>query len=65
MAARSEQRAKAAIEKLKGEVEGGGKGGEVIWLELDLSDPRKAKKSAEEFMNREGRLDVLVNNAAM
>ncbi len=42
------------------EVEGLGPGhGEVIWLNLDLSDPRDAKKSAEEFLEREARLDIL------
>lgn len=33
--------------------------GEVIWLPLDMSDPRLAKKGAEDFMSREKRLDVL------
>lgn len=37
----------------------GGRGGEAIWLELDLSDPRKAKKAAEEFLKKEKRLDIL------
>ncbi|KAI0937523.1 hypothetical protein AcW1_001619 [Taiwanofungus camphoratus] len=39
--------------------------GEVHYLELDLSDPRNAKKAAQEFMAQEERLDVLINNAAM
>ena len=30
-----------------------------MWLELDLSDPRHAKKAAKEFMRKEDRLDVL------
>jgi len=38
--------------------------GEVVWLKLDLGDIRDAKKSAEDFLKRETRLDVLVNNAA-
>ncbi|KAL1939678.1 hypothetical protein VTO73DRAFT_9711 [Trametes versicolor] len=64
MAARNEQRAKAAIEHLQ--VEGLGPGnGEVLWHKLDLSDPRNVKQAAEEFMKREERLDVLINNAAM
>lgn len=33
--------------------------GEVIWHELDLKDPRTAKASAERFMKREERLDIL------
>ncbi|THH27682.1 hypothetical protein EUX98_g6503 [Antrodiella citrinella] len=59
MAARSEERAKAAIAKLtlgKGSVE---------WLELDLSDPREAKNAAERFLEKETRLDILVNCAAV
>jgi hypothetical protein len=42
------------------EAEGLGPGyGQVLWHKLDLSDPRDAKKSAEEFLKREQRLDVL------
>ncbi|KAH9897849.1 NAD-P-binding protein [Cubamyces lactineus] len=62
--ARSEQRAKAAIERLRAEGLQPGNG-EVHWFQLDLSDPRKSKESAEEFMKREDRLDVLVNNAGI
>ncbi|THH19384.1 hypothetical protein EUX98_g8785 [Antrodiella citrinella] len=38
--------------------------GSVEWLVLDLSDPREAKNAAERFLEREGRLDILINNAA-
>lgn len=58
MAARNEQKAKAAIERLHAEGLGPGNG-EVLWHKLDLSDPRAVKHSAEEFMQREERLDVL------
>ncbi|OJA18609.1 hypothetical protein AZE42_01760 [Rhizopogon vesiculosus] len=58
MAARSQSRAEEAIAQLKEEGLGPGNG-EVIWLELDLKDPRNAKKAAEEFMKKEKRLDVL------
>ncbi|KAI0771711.1 NAD-P-binding protein [Trametes elegans] len=64
MGARNEQRAKAAIERLHTEGLGPGNG-EVVWLPLDLSDPRRVKQAAEEFLKTEDRLDVLVNNAAM
>lgn len=56
MGARNESKATGAIKQL--ETEGLGNG-EVVWLKLDLSDPRDAKKSAEEFLQREKRLDVL------
>lgn len=39
--------------------------GEVVRLELDLCDPRNAKKAAQEFMSKEDRLDVLIHNAAV
>ncbi|PCH41725.1 NAD(P)-binding protein [Wolfiporia cocos MD-104 SS10] len=64
MAARNEQRAKTAIERLK--VAGLSPGnGEVHWLPLDYSDPREVKKAAEDFMEKEQRLDVVVNSAAL
>ncbi|KAH9928811.1 NAD-P-binding protein [Fomitopsis serialis] len=64
MAARSEEKAKAAIEKVqKAGLEPGN--GEVVWLPLDYSDPRDAKKAAEVFMEKEQRLDIVVNSAAL
>lgn len=56
--ARSEERAKAAIERLRTEGLQPGNG-ELEWLELDLSDPRKTKQSAEVFLSKENRLDIL------
>ncbi|KAL4079945.1 hypothetical protein V8B97DRAFT_1864678 [Scleroderma yunnanense] len=64
MAARNKARAEAAIADLQKEGLGPGNG-EVVWLELDLSDPRNAKNAAREFMNKEDRLDVLIHNAAV
>ncbi|OBZ78301.1 hypothetical protein A0H81_02445 [Grifola frondosa] len=58
LGARSEQKAKAAIERLHKEGLGP-RNGEVVWLNVDLSDPRDAKKAAEEFLTKEKRLDVL------
>lgn len=64
LAARNEERANEAIKSLNAEGLGvAGSGSEVIWLKLDLSDPREAKRSAEVFMENESRLDVLINNA--
>lgn len=61
MAARNEEKARTAIDHLEPEpgVE------EVCFLKLDLSDPREARKAALEFISKERRLDVLINNAAM
>ncbi|KAI0339170.1 NAD-P-binding protein [Trametopsis cervina] len=61
MGARSESKAKAAIERLSAEGLGSG---EVRHLSLDLSDPRLAKAAAEDFLTKETRLDILINNAA-
>lgn len=38
---------------------------DIVWLKLDLSDPRLARQSAEDFLQQEKRLDVLVNNAGL
>ncbi|KAK6991835.1 NAD-binding protein [Favolaschia claudopus] len=62
MATRSQSRAADAIARLKSEGLGTGT---VEWLELDLADPRSARRAAEEFLGKEERLDVLVNNAAL
>jgi len=61
LGARDESKATGAIAKL--EAEGLGRG-QVVWLRVDYSDPRWAKAAAEEFMRREARLDILINNAA-
>ena len=39
--------------------------GQIELLELDLVAPMLAKEAAEEFLKREERLDILVNNAAV
>ncbi|KZS87497.1 NAD-binding protein [Sistotremastrum niveocremeum HHB9708] len=62
MGARNESKATGAIKQL--ELEGIGSG-RIEYHHLDLADPHEAKKSAEEFMKKEERLDILVNNAAM
>ncbi|GLB39252.1 putative enoyl-(Acyl carrier protein) reductase [Lyophyllum shimeji] len=64
LAARNEERASNAIAKLREDGFTLGNG-DVMWLKLDLSDPRDAKKAAEEFLSKEQRLDILVNNAAL
>ncbi|TFK52952.1 NAD-P-binding protein [Heliocybe sulcata] len=62
LGARSAEKAKAALARLHQE----GLGplhGEVVWLDLNLSDPRDARKAAEWFLEQESRLDILINNA--
>ncbi|PBL04007.1 hypothetical protein ARMGADRAFT_1004681 [Armillaria gallica] len=63
MAVPDEDMTRKALERV--EKEGREPGlGEVVWHELDLKDPRTAKESAERFIYRESRLDILINNAA-
>ncbi|KAF7354217.1 NAD-binding protein [Mycena venus] len=62
MGARNGVRAAEAIERLKAENMGDGS---VHWLELDLSDSRLASQAAKEFLQREDRLDILINNAGV
>jgi len=64
MATRSESKALAAVEQLKKEGLGPGNG-EIVYLSLDLADPHNAKNAGLEFMEKEQRLDILINNAAM
>jgi len=46
----------AAISQLEEE---GISPGQVVWLGVNLSDPRWAKHAAEEFLGKESRLDIL------
>ncbi|KAF9223134.1 NAD(P)-binding protein [Gyrodon lividus] len=64
MAARNKSKAEEAIAKLKQEGLAPGNG-QVVWLELDLSDPRNVKNTVQEFLGKESRLDVLIHNAAI
>ncbi|KAF8970377.1 hypothetical protein BDZ97DRAFT_1914683 [Flammula alnicola] len=61
LGARNETKALEAITQLEREGLGSG---EVLWLNVNLGDPRWAKKAAEDFLRRESRLDILINNAA-
>ncbi|KAJ7819762.1 hypothetical protein B0H14DRAFT_2519960 [Mycena olivaceomarginata] len=56
MAARSEEGALEAIKQLQSE---NINDGSVHWLKLELSDPRAAKRAAQEFLEKETRLDIL------
>ncbi|UKZ78269.1 hypothetical protein TrVFT333_006005 [Trichoderma virens FT-333] len=63
MMARSEEKTKTAIDSIKSTV--GKSDGELIYLNLDLSDIPSAKASAEEFLRREKNLHLLFNNAGV
>lgn len=58
MAAPDEDRTKEALERVEREGREPGLG-EVLWHELDLSEPHSAKASAERFIAKETQLDIL------
>lgn len=63
VAARSTEKAKTAIETIK--IECPKSTGELVFLKVDLGDLSTVKASAEEFLSKETRLDVLWNNAGV
>lgn len=56
LGARNEQKAQSAIETLTAAGLGSGK---VHYAHIDMGDATEAKAAAEEFMQKETRLDVL------
>ena len=62
MAARASSKTEAAIESLKRETNKK-TDAKLIHIPIELSDLTKVKEAAEEFLKRENRLDVLINNA--
>lgn len=63
VAARSEEKANAAISNIISKFPNSK--GALIFLKLDLEDLSTIKKSAEEFLSKEDKLDVLWNNAGV
>ncbi|KAJ9652617.1 short-chain alcohol dehydrogenase [Neophaeococcomyces mojaviensis] len=63
IAGRSESKAKTSIQRIKSDLPHAT--GQLIFLQLDLSDLSSIKASAQEFLSKEERLDVLVNNAGV
>jgi NAD(P)-dependent dehydrogenase (short-subunit alcohol dehydrogenase family) len=63
MAARSATKAEAAIEEIQ-RIHPDSTG-QIVYLNLDLNDLTTIKKSADEFIAKETRLDVLWNNAGV
>jgi len=64
LAARNREKGLDAIERIKASGLSPGNG-QIELLELDLAAPKLAKAAAEEFLKKEERLDILVNNAAV
>jgi retinol dehydrogenase-12 len=63
LAGRSKAKALAAIEQLRTACPGSK--GRIEFLYLDLSDLNTIKPCVQQFLKKESRLDVLVNNAAI
>jgi NAD(P)-dependent dehydrogenase (short-subunit alcohol dehydrogenase family) len=64
IAARSTSRCQGAIEKIKKQVKGGNRGA-LKSMVVDLADLATVKPAAQEFLEREKRLDVLFHNAGV
>ena len=63
VAARSEVKASKTMNEIKARHPSST--GELVFLHLDLNDLTTIKKSAQEFLGKESRLDVLWNNAGV
>jgi retinol dehydrogenase 12 len=63
IAVRSKEKATEAINDIKAKFPDSK--GELVFLHLDLGDLTTIKKSAEEFLTKESKLDVLWNNAGV
>ena len=59
LGARSKERAEAAIQRIEDAYPHVREKNLVIWLPLDLTEPADVVQSAQEFMKREEKLDIL------
>lgn len=61
MASRTQSKAEEAIQKIKQAVPSA----DIHFLQLDLTELAAVRKAAEDFLSREKRLDILLNNAGV
>jgi NAD(P)-dependent dehydrogenase (short-subunit alcohol dehydrogenase family) len=62
LAARSQEKAEQAIRELRAANQ---KPSDIIFLKLDLASLESVKDAASDFLRREQRLDILINNAGI
>jgi len=65
LGARTDKKATAAIARLETDNPSLKGRGLVVWLPLDLTRPADVKKSAENFLAKEERLDILGIQASL
>ncbi|KAJ3021177.1 UNVERIFIED_CONTAM: hypothetical protein HDU68_009777 [Siphonaria sp. JEL0065] len=65
LAARSKERAEAAIAKLKTEAQSLGKSVDIEFVQVDLSDLKQTKEAALGLASKLTHIDILVNNAGI
>ena len=65
IAGRSENRARESIERIRASVHDPSSAARLEYLPLELDDLSTIRSSAEAFMNKESKLDVLWNNAGV
>ncbi|KAI9328635.1 hypothetical protein BDR26DRAFT_795327, partial [Obelidium mucronatum] len=65
LAARSKERAEAAIVKLKADAQTLGKAVDIEFVQLDLSDLKQTKEAALGLSSKLTQIDILVNNAGI
>jgi NAD(P)-dependent dehydrogenase (short-subunit alcohol dehydrogenase family) len=56
---------KVKVEEAMKDIEGKQQDAQLEFLEMDLSDLESVKRSAEDFLKRENKLHILVNNAGV
>lgn len=62
LAARSQEKAEKAIQELQ---QANPKASNIVFLKLDLASFDSVKAAAADFLSRESRLDILINNAGI
>lgn len=65
LACRSLERARKAVEDIERECLGQQNTGELVITELDLASLKSVRKCAKEILEKENKINLLINNAAV